>query len=203
LIILNLPSWAGGTDLWNYKKSDEKKGWKPNLIDDGILEVVALKSSFHVGEIKGKLSNAVKIGQGSKIEIILKESDYCQIDGEPWLQKVDKEATKIEINHFNKVPMLSRASKKLHATKLKEDVEDIFDIELKNVRILRHQVSQDELTQKYSIVSREGTSPFVSFINPLSGGQIGETLFKALRTYLHELQVWPLGKGNKLQYIQI
>ena len=85
LIVLNLPSWAGGTDLWNFKKADEKKGWKENKIDDGYFEVVGIKSSMHIARIKSKLSRgALKLGQGKKLEIKLNKEQYAQIDGEPW-----------------------------------------------------------------------------------------------------------------------
>ena len=103
LVILNLPSWAGGTDLWDFKQKDEVVGWKKNSIGDGLLELVGIESTFHIGMIKGGLGSAIKIGQGSEISIKLKEAEYCQIDGEPWLQ----EASQIEISLFNSVPMLS------------------------------------------------------------------------------------------------
>jgi len=67
-----------------------------------------LKSAFHIAQIKGNLSSAIKIAQGSKIEILLLEDLYCQIDGEPWLQK----SCKVEISLLNRVPILSSKKKK-------------------------------------------------------------------------------------------
>ena len=104
LLVVNIPSWAGGTDLWNFRRSDEKKGWKKNEFDDGMLEVVALKSAVHAARIKGHMSNSVKIAQGSKVWLEMFAEGYCQIDGEPWIQS----PCKIKIELFNRVPMLKR-----------------------------------------------------------------------------------------------
>lgn len=50
LVVLNLPSYAGGADLWG--RAEEKDKFSTPAIDDGLLEVVALTGSLHLVILK-------------------------------------------------------------------------------------------------------------------------------------------------------
>jgi diacylglycerol kinase (ATP) len=83
IIILNLPNCYGGACLW----ADKPKGdLKPQRINDGLFEVVGLKSSFHLGNCQTGLASPVIVGQGKKISIAISENWPVQLDGEPWMQ---------------------------------------------------------------------------------------------------------------------
>ena len=58
----------------------------PSSCQDGLLDIVSIKSIFHMGQIKVGLSRAQLICQCSEVEIRLKKRVPLQIDGEPWKQ---------------------------------------------------------------------------------------------------------------------
>lgn len=143
IAILNIPSYAGGTNLWGEvdKKKARKKNkktkcngkddfeWADQDIGDGLLEVVGLESTFYVGQIiAGVRAHALRLAQCSKITIKTKKSFPMQIDGEPWQQA----PATINISHFNQVPMLhgSPPTKKGFFSKRKGDVENDLETEL-------------------------------------------------------------------------
>lgn len=105
LIVLNVPSYSGGTNLWGTKKDSR---FKPQAIGDGLLEVVGVKSSFQLGAMRANLAAAKRLCQGTDIRITFidpEKSLPAQIDGEPWLQ----EPAVVHICHKNKVRMLAYA----------------------------------------------------------------------------------------------
>lgn len=115
IMLLNLPSWAGGKNPWGKHSLD----WAPQSINDGILEVCGLKGSWHMGRIQANLTEGIKIAQGSKIvfEWIEDEELPCQLDGEPFL----KGKCKIEIVHYTQSKMVMNLD---HHLLLEEDDED-------------------------------------------------------------------------------
>jgi len=107
LIVLNLPSYGGGADLWGKPKEGEK--FTPCKISDSILEVVAVRDSLHLGKIQTGLSSGIRIAQGKEIKITITVSIATQVDGEPWIQRP---GTTI-ITHLNQARMLmNKPSKK-------------------------------------------------------------------------------------------
>lgn len=58
----------------------------PSSCQDGLLDIVSIKSIFHMGQVKVGLSRAQLICQCSEVEIRLKKRVPVQIDGEPWKQ---------------------------------------------------------------------------------------------------------------------
>eukprot|EP00794_Sanderia_malayensis_P012297 gene12297-13565_t len=84
LLIQSISSWAGGSDPWG-KEKDEK--FKIPSHSDGIIEVMGFTGVVHMGRIKSGLSSAIRICQGSQLNIKLKTEIPMQIDGEPWMQQ--------------------------------------------------------------------------------------------------------------------
>jgi diacylglycerol kinase (ATP) len=74
-------------------------------MDDRMLEVVGLYSSFHVGRIQISASEPVRIGQSSNVKIVINESVPVHIDGEPWEQSGP---SVIDINHQGQAYMLKK-----------------------------------------------------------------------------------------------
>eukprot|EP01117_Protostelium_nocturnum_P004948 TRINITY_DN1791_c1_g1_i1.p1 TRINITY_DN1791_c1_g1~~TRINITY_DN1791_c1_g1_i1.p1 ORF type:complete len:460 (+),score=181.80 TRINITY_DN1791_c1_g1_i1:109-1488(+) len=83
ICVLNLDSYMGGANMWGSSKS---KRFQPQSTSDGLIEVVAIDSSFHLGAIKSKLSSGKRLGQGKKVEMKLNVKIPTQVDGEPWEQ---------------------------------------------------------------------------------------------------------------------
>ncbi|GIL44550.1 hypothetical protein Vafri_2081 [Volvox africanus] len=119
LIVLNLQSYAGGRNLWGPSTTthDEKKhGYKRPTYNDGLLEVVGLRSGWHTGIVmgtKGTLLHARRICQAAGVRLAVSapyvrgdgEPSHCymQVDGEPWKQDIpvkNQEApVRVEIVH--------------------------------------------------------------------------------------------------------
>lgn len=83
LIILNIPSYAGGSDLWGQDVSFDVPSFS-----DGRIEVVGITGCFHMGTIQVKLTNAHRLAQGRTVTITWLTSAHIpvQVDGEPWRQ---------------------------------------------------------------------------------------------------------------------
>jgi len=103
ILVVNLPSYAAGLDLW--AKGDLPVGMKQQSIDDTILEVLGVEGSGHLGQIQAGLSHALKLGQGHVVHISYEQDFPIQIDGEPALQG----ACSITINLHDQVRMLAHA----------------------------------------------------------------------------------------------
>ncbi|KRX09440.1 ATP-NAD kinase-like domain [Pseudocohnilembus persalinus] len=95
LAFVNISSWAGGAqNLWyneqQIKTLNNKNIYKPQSFSDGVIEVLGVTSIFHLGQVQVNLQSPIRICQGKKIEITLKDNQHMQIDGEPFLIKPQK-----------------------------------------------------------------------------------------------------------------
>ena len=61
---------------------------RPSSCQDGLLDIVSVRGTFHLGQIRVGLSNAQKLCQCREATIIIKRKVSVQIDGEPWRQNV-------------------------------------------------------------------------------------------------------------------
>ena len=82
-IILNIPSWGAGCDLWGKDKDD---GFQVQSSSDNLLEIVGVTGVVHMGRIRSGLSTGIRIAQGCQINLTLKSELPMQVDGEPWSQ---------------------------------------------------------------------------------------------------------------------
>eukprot|EP00033_Pygsuia_biforma_P002826 GCRY01003120.1.p1 GENE.GCRY01003120.1~~GCRY01003120.1.p1 ORF type:complete len:369 (+),score=74.65 GCRY01003120.1:214-1320(+) len=111
VIVVNVPSYAGGTNMWKKPgKRDTARGLHPQAIDDGLFEVVAFKTTVHMGLIRINLRKPIRLVQASTLNIRFStlEPLPCQIDGEPWLQ----EKATITITQKGRIKMLKLLSNK-------------------------------------------------------------------------------------------
>lgn len=97
VVILNIPSWGAGVNLWGEDFDDNIQSY-----NDGILEVLGVYSSFHIAQLQVGLSRPHKIGQARIVEIHLNTSAPIQVDGEPWQQQ----PAHIKISLVNKATVL-------------------------------------------------------------------------------------------------
>jgi len=98
IIVLNLPSYAGGVNLWGRDEA------RPVSISDKNFEIVGVKSVMQMGLSQVKVSSKCQIQQAKDIVItfLTNEAQAIQVDGEPWEQK----PCKIHIELLNQVNML-------------------------------------------------------------------------------------------------
>ncbi|CAG9133377.1 unnamed protein product [Plutella xylostella] len=83
LVLLNIPSWGAGVDLWSM--GDENEVGEQS-ISDGKLEVVGISSSIHIARLQCGLAEPYRFAQASRVTMELSGSIAMQVDGEPWMQ---------------------------------------------------------------------------------------------------------------------
>ncbi|XP_011501792.1 PREDICTED: diacylglycerol kinase epsilon [Ceratosolen solmsi marchali] len=106
IVVLNIPSWGAGVDLWNMNLQDNPTNQQS--ICDEKLEVVALYSSLHIAQLQVGLSQPIRLGQAKTVQIVLKTSCAMQVDGEPWYQS----PCSFNVTHVNQALMLQSSSRK-------------------------------------------------------------------------------------------
>lgn len=84
IIIVNIASYMGGIDVWQQSEGEVEK--REQSMSDGLLEVLAVYGSFHLGKLTVGLSRATRIAQASRICLKTSARIPMQIDGEPFRQ---------------------------------------------------------------------------------------------------------------------
>eukprot|EP00400_MALV-I_sp_L67-5_P000329 gene329-1126_t len=76
---------ARASSAGNYERFFPNASWKRQSYKDGILEVVAVRSLFHMAQITVGVAQPERICQGSELKLFIPESDGMpfQVDGEP------------------------------------------------------------------------------------------------------------------------
>ncbi|XP_046660708.1 diacylglycerol kinase epsilon-like [Homalodisca vitripennis] len=101
VVVLNIPSWGAGVDLWSLLRQEIPE-LPEQSFSDGKLEVVAVYSSFHIAQLQVGLSTPHYIGQASSVKIKLKQKMAMQVDGEPW----DQQGAEINVSFVNQASVL-------------------------------------------------------------------------------------------------
>ncbi|EQC41931.1 hypothetical protein SDRG_00784 [Saprolegnia diclina VS20] len=114
VIVANINSYGGGSVLWHDNDVDneytftqphgQQRFFGPASMQDGLLDVVAVTGTLHLGQLQVGLSKAIRLCQCKHIEIKLLERLPIQIDGEPRMQ----DACAIDISFFHQAFMLGK-----------------------------------------------------------------------------------------------
>jgi hypothetical protein len=104
ILVVNIASYMGGIDVWQQSEGSVEK--REQSMSDGLLEVLAVYGSFHLGKLTVGLSRATRISQASRIQLITTERIPMQIDGEPFRQ----DPCVIDIEWSSKTAMLEPIS---------------------------------------------------------------------------------------------
>ncbi|KAJ8282553.1 hypothetical protein COCON_G00050720 [Conger conger] len=104
IAVLNIPSYAGGTNFWGGTKEDDI--FCAPSFDDKILEVVAVFGSMQMAVSRVIKLQHHRIAQcrSVRITILGEEGVPIQVDGEAWIQPPGV----IKIQHKNRAQMLTR-----------------------------------------------------------------------------------------------
>jgi len=131
IIILNIPSFGGGTDLWGRAEDEETDqndsdsdstapsvssvNWnsgRRQSMQDGQLEVVGVHGALQLGASQVGLYKAQRLAQGSSVKVTNKVVLPMEVDGEPsWFAKDGV----IEITHRGQAFMLVNSKETSHA----------------------------------------------------------------------------------------
>lgn len=133
VIILNIPSFGGGTDLWGRAEDEENEQYDsdsdstaPSVssvascgrpcgrqsMQDGQLEVVGVHGALQLGASQVGLYKAQRLAQGSSVKVTNKVTLPMEVDGEPsWFAKDGV----IEITHRGQAFMLVNSKETSHA----------------------------------------------------------------------------------------
>ncbi|XP_028655494.1 diacylglycerol kinase eta isoform X2 [Erpetoichthys calabaricus] len=117
IAVLNIPSYAGGTNFWGGTKEDDI--FCAPSFDDKILEVVAVFGSMQMAVSRVIKLQHHRIAQcrSVKITVLGDEGVPIQVDGEAWIQPPGV----IKIIHKNRAQMLTRDRAFEHTLKSWED----------------------------------------------------------------------------------
>ncbi|XP_077014467.1 diacylglycerol kinase eta isoform X2 [Tamandua tetradactyla] len=104
IAVLNIPSYAGGTNFWGGTKDDDI--FTAPSFDDKILEVVAIFDSMQMAVSRVIKLQHHRIAQCRTVKITIfgDEGVPVQVDGEAWVQPPGI----IKIVHKNRAQMLTR-----------------------------------------------------------------------------------------------
>lgn len=104
IVVLNIPSFMGGTNFWGSTKKDDF--FLPPSFDDRILEVVAVFGSVQMAASRliNLQHHRIAQCQSVQINILGDEVVPIQVDGEAWLQPPGM----IRIIHKNRAQLLCR-----------------------------------------------------------------------------------------------
>jgi len=115
IVLLNVPSYSGGTNPWKKAKNDKQMPEKtPQAICDETLELFGMSGAFHIGRnVAGLSRGGIRVAQGKKVEILIAEPVAAQVDGEPYLFV----PCRISITHKNQANMVFNSCKDKDSTK--------------------------------------------------------------------------------------
>lgn len=88
IVLANISSYAGGSVLW----APDEGTFAPQAAGDGLIEVVAVRSSFELAQVKLGVAHCQCLCQGKVVEIRMEQMNGLaalpvQLDGEPFLLK--------------------------------------------------------------------------------------------------------------------
>ncbi|XP_033883636.2 diacylglycerol kinase delta-like isoform X1 [Acipenser ruthenus] len=144
IAVLNIPSYAGGTNFWGGTKEDDT--FTAPSFDDKILEVVAVFGSMQmaVSRVINLQHHRIAQCRTVKITVLGEEGVPVQVDGEAWVQPPGY----IRIIHKNRTPTLTRDRAFENTLKSWEDKQKCeFPRPSAQLALLPEIVSEEEASQ--------------------------------------------------------
>ncbi|XP_035878579.1 diacylglycerol kinase delta isoform X2 [Phyllostomus discolor] len=143
IAVLNIPSYAGGTNFWGGTKEDDT--FAAPSFDDKILEVVAVFGSMQmaVSRVINLQHHRIAQCRTVKISILGDEGVPVQVDGEAWVQPPGY----IRIIHKNRAQMLTRDQEFENTLKSWEDKQKCESSRPPSFSLHPEMLSEEEATQ--------------------------------------------------------
>ncbi|XP_045701585.1 diacylglycerol kinase delta isoform X2 [Phyllostomus hastatus] len=143
IAVLNIPSYAGGTNFWGGTKEDDT--FSAPSFDDKILEVVAVFGSMQmaVSRVINLQHHRIAQCRTVKISILGDEGVPVQVDGEAWVQPPGY----IRIAHKNRAQMLTRDREFENTLKSWEDKQKCETSRPPSFSLHPEILSEEEATQ--------------------------------------------------------
>nr|XP_045001743.1 diacylglycerol kinase eta isoform X5 [Jaculus jaculus] len=145
IAVLNIPSYAGGTNFWGGTKEDDI--FTAPSFDDKILEVVAVFDSMQMAVSRVIKLQHHRIAQCRTVKITIfgDEGVPVQVDGEAWVQPPGI----IKIVHKNRAQMLTRDRAFESTLKSWEDKQkcDSSKSVLRTNLYIQHDLAMEEVSQ--------------------------------------------------------
>mmetsp|Transcript_14265 Transcript_14265/g.29196 ORF Transcript_14265/g.29196 Transcript_14265/m.29196 type:complete len:363 (-) Transcript_14265:408-1496(-) len=104
IVLLNIPSYMGGSDIWGAKKKKvapfcmSGEEYELQSSGDQKIELVGFGGPTHQASVAMFHRKGIRLAQGTKVHFSFEtirrnDESYAQVDGEPWLQRGEYEAT--------------------------------------------------------------------------------------------------------------
>jgi len=90
IVLLNTPTYGGGRRLWGLdnprKPKPKPREWEcesqSQQLDDGLFEIVGVRSAIHLGLVMGFMSRGVRIAQVNEARLTFRSPVHAQADGQ-------------------------------------------------------------------------------------------------------------------------
>nr|CAD7596741.1 unnamed protein product [Timema genevievae] len=160
IVILNIPSFMGGTNFWGGTKEDDC--FLAPSFDDRILEVVAVFGSVQMAASRLINLQHHRIAQCQTVQITIlgDEGVPVQVDGEAWVQP----SGVIRIIHKNRMQMLCRNRALETSLRQWEEKQKHQQQSLGHSQSSQSQSSQDRVSRRLSTFSEEENQVLLIFI---------------------------------------
>lgn len=162
VLIVNIPSYMGGVDLWasgnhtggasavhgagSAGEYGAASGYRQSMCD-GILELVAVYGSWHLGQLTVGLSGATQLRRARRVVVRTTEELPMQVDGEPFMQPAGEVVVELQ----SQSRMLRRVASKPVAKVLKA-VEEALEAAAEGgvITAAQHNVVSQEVAMRLS-----------------------------------------------------
>nr|CAD7428919.1 unnamed protein product [Timema monikensis] len=160
IVILNIPSFMGGTNFWGGTKEDDC--FLAPSFDDRILEVVAVFGSVQMAASRLINLQHHRIAQCQTVQITIlgDEGVPVQVDGEAWVQP----SGVIRIIHKNRMQMLCRNRALETSLRQWEEKQKHQQQSLSHSQSSQSQSSQERVSRRLSTFSEEENQVLLIFI---------------------------------------
>jgi diacylglycerol kinase family enzyme/Ca2+-binding EF-hand superfamily protein len=165
ICLLNLPSWGGGKNPWGPEDPSDSQ-FRPQVIDDSMLEVIGFTGAFHLAQIQIGLQYGVRIAQAKSVKITTTASLPLQIDGEAWVI----EPCSIEVNLLNKTNVLVYTDKTgAYKPPVGTPLKDRTRVEVKELAAFNFTVDKLEAVHKQHGEKQLNKEEFIQVLNQITG----------------------------------
>jgi Ca2+-binding EF-hand superfamily protein/diacylglycerol kinase family enzyme len=170
ILLLNLPSWGGGSNPWGLDNYFPGKTWSPQVIDDSKIEILGFTGAFHLAQIQTNLQYGIRIAQAQSVRLTTKQALPVQVDGEAWVMN----PCSIKVSLLNKTKVLIYETKGDNYKVPTKPLDARTRVEIKELGSMSFSVEKLEHIKKQLGTSALKKAEFVDVMNQLTGIKFDE-----------------------------